>query len=100
MGLPDGGGVGIATAVDVNLNPQSPEFFDGEKNEKVTNGGDCGDQNTEQTDLDDCDNGDGGSDEVEKREIDVEEKEEKEEALDDGEGLRSNGNGGTLIPKI
>ncbi|KVH95709.1 DEP domain-containing protein [Cynara cardunculus var. scolymus] len=97
MGLPDGGGVQIATAVDIHLNPQSP---DGEKNDKVTNGGDCGDQNTEQADLKDssvgdCDNRDGGSDEIEKREIHVEE-EEKEEALDDGEGLRNNGNGGDV----
>ncbi|KAI3728478.1 hypothetical protein L6452_17115 [Arctium lappa] len=92
MGLPDGE-VHIATAVDIHLNPQSTEFFDGEKNEKVSNGGD---ENIGKVDLDDCDNRDGGSDEIDKREIDVDGEEEKEEALDDGEGLRSNGNGGDV----
>ncbi|KAJ9549261.1 hypothetical protein OSB04_021804 [Centaurea solstitialis] len=68
MGLPD---------VDIHLNPQSPELFDGEINNKVSI------ENTEKAD----------SDEIEKREIRVGE-EEDESPSDGGEGLRNAVKGG------
>ncbi|CAH1414798.1 unnamed protein product [Lactuca virosa] len=92
MGLPDGG-VQIPTATDINLNPQSPEFFDCEINKKVSSGDDCGEQETEQVDSDDSSvndssNSDGGSDEIEQREIHV----DNEEKSGDAEGFRKNRN--------